>query len=120
MKFVVKNPIEGQCCAQVSDGPRSLSWHQCQRKSIIMREGHVWCGQHDPVAKKRRAAKTAAKYQETMTAIEVRVRRLNDYIKLRDTLRHVIQMAGRPEAMMSLVQAEKLISRIDRDEELGR
>ena len=45
-----------KCCEEVFD---SLTWrnHPCNNKGKVERDGKWYCGTHDPVAKKERAAK---------------------------------------------------------------
>jgi hypothetical protein len=113
----VKNPIAGRCCASVSAGPRTFYFHQCERPAKVTRDSYDYCAQHDPEAVKARRALSNAKYTAETRRLLQRGRRVQDYQKLRDTLRHVIGVAGTEHAMMALAQAQKLLKRIDKDEE---
>jgi len=115
----VRDPIAGRCCACVSSGAGTLRFHQCERPVKVTREGHGYCGQHDPEAVKARRAAAKDAFSAEVRGRVQRGRRVEDYEKLRQTLRHVIGVAGTPHAMMALAQAKKLLDRVDRDEEHG-
>lgn len=38
-----------QCCQQVREAGSWPRFHQCSRKSVVVREGKAYCAQHDPV-----------------------------------------------------------------------
>ncbi len=50
MGELYKNPDPTRCCDAVSNGPRTMSWHQCYRKIAVTRDGKGYCKIHDPHA----------------------------------------------------------------------
>lgn len=65
-------PAPGLTCSKtVPDGGRSVLFHKCTNRAIVMRDDKPYCGIHDPIAKKERAAKRGpTKFQREIAAIE--------------------------------------------------
>lgn len=103
------------CCERVSDGRASV--HQCSRRAVATVKGKPYCSQHHPENVAKRRGVTFAKYDEQMSVISRRVRRLQDYELLREALRSV---ASTRPTMTAVAKASHLLARIDTDEREGR
>ena len=73
-------PDEVRCQASVRDLGRWPSYHRCERKGVVEREGAWYCKQHDPIAIETKRAARFAKWDTKIA--EDGVRRESEAYKL--------------------------------------
>lgn len=59
---------ERRCVKNVPYGGRSVSFHQCTRLGIVVREGKWYCKQHDPVEVQAKDAIRQKKWEDEWAA----------------------------------------------------
>ena len=65
-------PYEVRCQANVRDLGRWPSYHRCERKGVVEREGKLYCKQHDPVTVENARKKRMDVWNANMKARRIR------------------------------------------------
>lgn len=60
MAAAKKTTLDGKCCKQVYGG--SYHGHPCGKSAKVTRDGKLYCGTHDPVARQEKQSKRSAEW----------------------------------------------------------
>ena len=89
-------PYEVRCQETVRDLGRWPSYHRCERKGVVEREGKLYCKQHDPVTAENAQKEKMAVWDANMEAQRITAHKLATWDMLLEALNKVYDTTHDP------------------------